>query len=51
MGVCAIPPSTFYSPQNKHIAQNYARFAFCKKDEVIDQAHKRLLKVKKLIKE
>jgi len=48
IGVTAIPPTSFYSPQNKHIAENYARFAFCKRDDVIEQAHQRLSKLKLL---
>jgi len=49
IGVAAIPPSFFYSPQNKHIAENFARFAFCKRDEVLEQAHQRLSRLKKLL--
>eukprot|EP01129_Flabellula_baltica_P013247 TRINITY_DN6117_c0_g1_i1.p1 TRINITY_DN6117_c0_g1~~TRINITY_DN6117_c0_g1_i1.p1 ORF type:complete len:450 (-),score=109.28 TRINITY_DN6117_c0_g1_i1:20-1333(-) len=33
IGVCAIPPSAFYCPEHAHLAADYARFAFCKKDE------------------
>ncbi|KAG5185630.1 pyridoxal phosphate-dependent transferase [Tribonema minus] len=37
-GVCAIPPSTFYKPEHKHLAANLARFAFCKEDSTIEGA-------------
>ena len=29
-GVTAIPPSSFYSEEHRHLAANYARFACCK---------------------
>ena len=35
VGVTTIPPSAFYSPEHKHEAEQYTRFAFCKRDEVI----------------
>ena len=41
IGVAAIPPSAFYSKQHANMAANYARFAFCKKDESFDMAHQR----------
>ena len=41
--VAAIPPSAFYCPENKHLASSLARFAFCKSDEAIEEAGKRLL--------
>jgi kynurenine aminotransferase len=34
----AIPPSVFYSPQHKRLAENYIRLAFCKKKETLDNA-------------
>jgi len=43
VGVAAIPPSAFYSKENKHLAANLARFAFCKSDETLQEAQKRLL--------
>jgi kynurenine aminotransferase len=49
-GVVAIPPSDFYSKKNAHIAQNYLRFAVCKDDEILEEAHRRLLGLKKFIK-
>lgn len=41
-GVVAIPPGSFYSPEHRHLAYPLARFAFCKRDEVLDEAAKRL---------
>jgi N-succinyldiaminopimelate aminotransferase len=43
-GVAAIPPSAFYSLASKHLGKGWARFAFCKKDETLQQAAERLLK-------
>ena len=37
-GVIAIPASPFYSPGNKHLGENYVRFAFCKSDETLREA-------------
>lgn len=42
-GVASIPPSSFYCEQNKQQAANLARFAFCKPDEVLQEAGDRLL--------
>jgi aspartate/methionine/tyrosine aminotransferase len=42
VGVTAIPPSAFYSASNVHLAENTLRFAFCKGDDTIRQAHERL---------
>ncbi|KAG0232354.1 hypothetical protein BGW42_008223 [Actinomortierella wolfii] len=50
IGVCAIPPTEFYSKPNQPLAENYARFAFCKTDETLDAAAERLLKLKPYIK-
>ncbi|ORZ32972.1 putative aminotransferase [Catenaria anguillulae PL171] len=38
IGVAAIPPSSFYSRENAHLAENLARFCFCKTDETLDEA-------------
>jgi len=51
IGVAAIPPSSFYGPQNKHLAANYARFAFCKPDDQLEEAAKRLAKLKEFVME
>lgn len=42
IGVACIPPETFYSPEHAHIGHGYVRFAFCKSDEMLRQAHERL---------
>lgn len=42
VGVTAIPPSAFYSPENVPLASNLLRFAFCKGDTTLLEAHKRL---------
>jgi len=39
--VAAIPPSVFYAPEVG--PQHLARFAFCKQDELLDEAARRLL--------
>ena len=41
-GVAAVPPSAFYSDAHKHLARNLVRFAFCKSDEAILEAGRRL---------
>ncbi|OFW98989.1 MAG: aminotransferase [Alphaproteobacteria bacterium RIFCSPHIGHO2_12_FULL_63_12] len=41
-GVAAIPVSAFYSSGDKMAARRYARFCFCKKPEVLDEAMARL---------
>jgi N-succinyldiaminopimelate aminotransferase len=46
VGVAAIPPSAFYSAQNKSLGQSYVRFAFCKTMETLERARERLLKIK-----
>ncbi|CAH1767386.1 3265_t:CDS:2 [Entrophospora sp. SA101] len=51
IGVVTIPPSEFYCDENKWMAYDYARFAFCKTDETLDQAATALKKLKKYIKE
>lgn len=50
IGVCAIPPSEFYSREHWDLAKNFARFAFCKTDDVLEQAVERLRKLKAYIK-
>ncbi|KAI8985040.1 pyridoxal phosphate-dependent transferase [Pilobolus umbonatus] len=46
IGVCAIPPSEFYAKEHWPLAANYARFAYCKTDEVLEQAVDRLRELK-----
>ncbi|GAC1400912.1 MAG: pyridoxal phosphate-dependent aminotransferase [Ktedonobacteraceae bacterium] len=41
-GVACIPPDTFYGQEHAHIGKNYVRFAFCKSDAMLQQAHRRL---------
>lgn len=48
IGVAAIPPSAFYTEQNRHLGNKFARFAFCKRDDVMDAAAERLQKLKEL---
>jgi N-succinyldiaminopimelate aminotransferase len=45
-GVGCIPPSAFFSPPHKHITRSYARFAYCKTDELLYEAAERLAKLK-----
>ncbi|ORX89018.1 aminotransferase [Basidiobolus meristosporus CBS 931.73] len=45
IGVSCIPPTEFYCEQDRHLAESYVRFAFCKTDDILDEAAKRLLKV------
>ena len=42
VGVACIPPDTFYGREHAHIGKNYVRFAFCKSDALLQQAHVRL---------
>jgi len=42
VGVTAIPPSAFYSPENLHLASDTLRFAFCKNEETLLEASRRL---------
>eukprot|EP00128_Syssomonas_multiformis_P007640 Colp12_sorted_trinity150504_noHs@19470 len=44
VGVTAIPPSAFYIEELKPLAENVARFAFCKQDATILEAGNRLEK-------
>ena len=44
IGVAAIPPSAFY--QNPADGAGLTRFAFCKSDAVLQEAARRLLKIK-----
>ncbi|MBF5040857.1 aminotransferase class I/II-fold pyridoxal phosphate-dependent enzyme [Aggregicoccus sp. 17bor-14] len=44
VGVAAIPPSVFYSPEHRALGQGFARFAFCKTEAVLDEARRRLVR-------
>jgi N-succinyldiaminopimelate aminotransferase len=46
IGVACIPPESFYSQEHAHIGQGYVRFAFCKSDEMLQQAGERLAKLR-----
>jgi len=37
--IIGIPCSPFYSPESRHLASNYVRFAFCKTDQTLEAAH------------
>ena len=50
IGVCAIPPSAFYGPGRKHYAANIIRLCFAKMDDTLEEAARRLLKLKPFIK-
>ena len=47
IGVTAIPPSHFYSPQHRELAHKLVRFAFCKGEEILREAGRRLQELKK----
>jgi aspartate/methionine/tyrosine aminotransferase len=42
VGVAAIPPSPFYSTAHQPLADSLARFCFCKTDDMLDEAARRL---------
>lgn len=44
VGVAAIPPSPFYSPEHQYLTDNLARFCFCKTDDMLQEAAARLIK-------
>ena len=44
-GVAAIPPSAFYSEPHKHLAHNWVRFAFCKRQSTLEAAAERLARL------
>lgn len=48
--VAAIPPSAFFEGEDKALAANMARFAFCKQDETLAEACTRLQAIKKHLK-
>lgn len=50
IGVAAIPPSSFYSEENKSLASNFARLAFCKEDADLQEAGRRLLRMREFLK-
>lgn len=46
IGVAAIPPSPFYSKPHQPLMANLARFCFCKTDDTLDEAARRLQRLK-----
>ena len=46
IGVACIPPGSFYSQEHAHLCQGYARFAFCKSDDMLVQVKQRLAKLR-----
>ena len=46
IGVTAIPPSAFYSPENKDAIQGWVRLCFAKDSATISEAMQRLQKLK-----
>ncbi len=47
LGVVAIPPSAFYSPEHQYLVANLARFTFCKTDETLLEAGRRLQELRR----
>jgi kynurenine--oxoglutarate transaminase/cysteine-S-conjugate beta-lyase/glutamine--phenylpyruvate transaminase len=50
IGVAAIPSTAFYTRPNKHLGENFIRLCFCKEDESIEEAGRRLTKLKDYMK-
>jgi aspartate/methionine/tyrosine aminotransferase len=48
IGVAAIPPSPFYSAPHQPLTDNLARFTFCKSDDLLDEAARRLQRIRSL---
>ncbi|KAF2762293.1 PLP-dependent transferase [Pseudovirgaria hyperparasitica] len=44
LGVAAIPPTEFFTPENAHIVEDWLRFAVCKNDDILESAQDRLRK-------
>ncbi|MPR00097.1 pyridoxal phosphate-dependent aminotransferase [Modestobacter sp. I12A-02628] len=42
VGVVAVPTVVFYDPSHAHLGRHLVRFAFCKRDEVVADAARRL---------
>jgi kynurenine aminotransferase len=49
IGITAIPVSEFYSPDHAGLACDYVRLAFCKTDDVLDEAARRLQRITKYL--
>ncbi|KAF8592673.1 PLP-dependent transferase [Ramaria rubella] len=50
VGVSSIPTSEFYCEEHRNIGERFARFAFCKDLDTLKEAGKRLLGLKKFLK-
>ena len=50
LGVASIPPTEFYTDPNKHLGEDWLRFAVCKNDDVLESAKERLRGLKKYMK-
>jgi len=50
VGVIAIPTSAFYHERDKALADGVARFAFCKEDASLEEACRRLRKLRPFLK-
>jgi N-succinyldiaminopimelate aminotransferase len=46
IGVACIPPESFYSQAHAQIGHGYARFSFCKSDDMLQQAQERLARLR-----
>jgi len=46
IGVACIPPESFYSQEHAHIGYGNVRFAFCKSDQMLQEAGERLAKLR-----
>ena len=46
IGVACLPPESFYSKEHAHIGYGNVRFAFCKSDEMLQEAGERLAKLR-----
>jgi len=46
IGVACLPPESFYSQEHAHIGHGKVRFAFCKSDEMLQEAGERLAKLR-----
>ncbi len=46
IGVACLPPESFYSQEHAHIGHGNVRFAFCKSDEMLQEAGERLAKLR-----
>jgi aspartate/methionine/tyrosine aminotransferase len=40
--VATIPPSAFYEHENSHLAKDWLRFCFCKRQDTLDSAAERI---------